>query len=230
MDKCSGLCRPVSYETSHQWMITCGCKYRPFRKTYYNDTHERHDNQLDRVNKSVRHAFVGLREEKWFCVSPEQKAHFEGKSSDWPSDTVATRVPKANVGMFPPDGGTPDYFDEKDRVDGTEDWYEYHSDFLPEELTLNLNGGRGGYVSQQNVVPLPCAAPRSNEDCISTLCDLLTTSCPQTQILLQNNIDRIIVDSRIRSLLFACIDTPHTHTHNTQHTENCLEQLYSRAR
>ena len=200
LDQSSGLCRPVSYETAHQWMITCGCKYKPFRKTYYNDTHERHDNQLDRVNKSVRHGFVALREEKWFCVSSEQKRRFERKYSDWPSDEMSTRVPKLNVGMFPPDGGSPDYLAERDQNDSIEDWYEYHSDFLPEELTMTLNDGSGGYVSQRRFALLPCAAPRSNEDCISRLCDLLTTSCPQTQILLQNNIDRVVVDSRIRSV------------------------------
>ena len=65
IDKCSGLCRPVSYETTHQWMLGCGCQYKPFKKTYYNDTHERHDNQLDRVTKATRHAYTSFREEKW---------------------------------------------------------------------------------------------------------------------------------------------------------------------
>ena len=65
IDKRSGLCRPVSYETTHQWMLGCGCQYKPFKKTYYNDTHERHDNQLDRVTKSTRHAYTSFREEKW---------------------------------------------------------------------------------------------------------------------------------------------------------------------
>ena len=65
LDKRSGLCRPVSYETTHQWMLACGCQYKPFQKTYYNDTHERHDNQLDRVTKATRHAYTAFREEKW---------------------------------------------------------------------------------------------------------------------------------------------------------------------
>ena len=79
IDKCSGLCRPVTYETTHQWMLSCGCKYKPFKKTYYNDTHERHDNQLDRVNKACRHAFTALREEKWYCISPVEKERLKHK-------------------------------------------------------------------------------------------------------------------------------------------------------
>ena len=86
IDKCSGLCRPVSYETTHQWMKCCDCKYKAVQKTYYNDTHERHDNQLDRVNKTCRHAFTALREEKWYCVSPEEKKRLESKYAVWPSD------------------------------------------------------------------------------------------------------------------------------------------------
>ena len=82
------------------------------------------------------------------------------------------------------------------------DRYEYHIDFLPEQLALSLNSGRGGFVSQRKFAILPPAAPR-NEECIERLCDLLTTSCPQTQLVLQNEIDRIIVGSRIRYVLCA---------------------------
>ena len=48
-------------------MLGCGCEYKPYKKTYYNDTHERHDNQLDRVTKATRHAYTSFREEKWWA-------------------------------------------------------------------------------------------------------------------------------------------------------------------
>ena len=202
IDKCSGLCRPVSFETTHQWMMCCDCKYKPVQKTYYNDTHERHDNQLDRINKSCRHAFTACREEKWYCISPEEKKRLEGKYTVWPSDEFCSRIPKRNVGTNPPGVGTLYYRNAKQDVDSEEDWYEYHTDFLPEQLALSLNSGRGGFVSQQNFVILPCAAPRSNQECIERLCDLLTTSCPKTELVLQKEIDRIIVGSSIR---FVCL-------------------------
>ena len=83
IDRSSGLCRPISYETTHQWMLMCGCQYKVFQKTYYNDTHERHDNQLDRVTKACRHLFVSLREEKWYCIPAAKKENFQLKYSDW---------------------------------------------------------------------------------------------------------------------------------------------------
>ena len=83
IDRSSGLCRPISYETTHQWMLTCGCKYKTFQKTYYNDTHERHDNQIDRVTKACRHLFVSLREEKWYCIPAVKKENFKKKYPDW---------------------------------------------------------------------------------------------------------------------------------------------------
>ena len=125
IDKCSGLCRPVSYETTHQWMKCCDCKYKPVQKTYYNDTHERHDNQLDRVNKTCRHAFTALREEKWYCVSPEEKKRLESKYAVWPSDEFCSRIPKQNVGSSPPGRGTPYYQNAKADVESEEDWYVY---------------------------------------------------------------------------------------------------------
>ena len=198
LDKCSGLCRPVSYETTHQWMLSCGCKYKKFEKTYYNDTHERHDNQLDRVKKAKRHGFVSFREEKWYCVSPAEKERLVEQYANWPSGDISQRIPKRDVGAFPPNGGTQTYLDAKESVDGLEDWYEYHTDFLPEELVMGLNSGRGGFVSQRRYVGMPRATPRTNKECIARLCDLLTVSCPQTELLLQKNIDRLVVGSRIR--------------------------------
>ena len=123
----------------------------------------------------------------------------------WPSDDFCTRIPKRNVGSNPPNVGTPHYQNAKRNVECDEDWYEYHTDFLPEELTLALNSGRGGFVSQRKFVILPAAAPRNNRECIDRLCDLLTTSCPQTELLLQNAIDNIIVGSSIRFDLFVCM-------------------------
>ena len=105
------------------------------------------------------------------------------------------RIPKRDVGAFPPSGGTPEYLISKHKVESNEDWYEYHTDFLPEELVHQLNSDRGGFVSQRRLVKLPCSAPRDNCECIKRLCDLLTTSCPQTQLLFQKDIDRIVVGS-----------------------------------
>lgn len=133
-----------------------------------------------------------------YCVSPERKKQLANKYSNWPDDKFAQRIPKRDVGAFPPNGGTPEYLTAKQDVESPDDWYEYHTDFLPEELAHNLNSGRGGFVSQRRVVKLPCAAPRGNDECIKKLCDLLTTSCPQTQMLLQKNIDKIIVGSDIK--------------------------------
>ena len=113
-------------------------------------------------------------------------------------DKFAVRIPKRDVGAFPPNGGTPEYLTAKHKVESTEDWYEYHTDFLPEELAYQLNSNRGGFVSQRRIVKLPCAAPRNNSECIERLCDLLTTSCPQTQLLLQKEIDRLVVGSDIK--------------------------------
>ena len=115
-----------------------------------------------------------------------------------PDDSLAKRIPKCDVGLFPPNGGTPDYISEKNSVDSLDDWYEYHTDFLPEELVLTLNSGLGGYVSQRRSISMPPAAPTRNEECVSRLCDLLTTSCPQTHMLLQQNIDRAVVGNYIR--------------------------------
>ena len=191
-------------------MLTCGCLYKTVKKSYYNDTHERHDNQLDRVTKSYRHAFVCFREEKWWCMSPQEKKGYALKYPNWPSDEFAQRIPKADVGAFPPEGGTAYYKDKKRRVESDEDWYEYHIDFLPEELVVPLNDGRGGFVSQRRYVKMPVAAPRRNKECIERLRDLLTVSCPQTLQLLQKQIDKIIIGSRIRYFYFI-----HTHTHTT---------------
>ena len=230
IDKASGLRRPVSYETTHQWMLTCGCSYNVVRKSYYNDTHERHDNQLDRVTKSYRHAFVGFREEKWWCISPEQKQTFESQYPNWPHDQFAVRIPKHDVGAFPPQGGTPYYQRQKEFVASDEPWFEYHIDFLPEELVFPLNSGRGGFVSQQRSVKMPVAAPRSNDQCIERLCDLLTVSCPQTLQLLQNQVDRVAVGSHITHVRVCCmhacmrvcvyiffIKHARTHTHARTH-------------
>lgn len=115
-----------------------------------------------------------------------------------PDDSLAKRIPKCDVGQFPPNGGTPDYISEKSRVDSLDDWFEYHTDFLPEELVLTLNSGLGGYVSQRRSMKMPPAAPTRNAECVSRLCDLLTTSCPQTHLLLQQNIDRAVVGNYIR--------------------------------
>ena len=143
IDRCSGLRRPISYETAHQWMLTCGCLYKTVKKSYYNDTHERHDNQLDRVTKSYRHLFVSYREEKWWCLSPSDKRKFETKYPNWPPDQLAHKIPKADVGVFPPlGGGTPYYLQQKELVESDEPWFEYHIDFLSEELVLPLNKGR----------------------------------------------------------------------------------------
>ena len=133
-----------------------------------------------------------------YCVSPEEKTSLEKKYPNWPDDKFATRIPKRDVGAFPPNGGTPEYVKAKDDVESTQDWYEYHTDFLPEELAYQLNSNRGGFVSQRRLVKLPCAAPRNNSECTKRLCDLLTTSCPQTQLLLQKDIDRIVIGSEIK--------------------------------
>ena len=133
-----------------------------------------------------------------YCVSPEEKQQLEKKYPNWPDDKFAVRIPKRDVGAFPPNGGTPEYLTAKHKVESTEDWYEYHTDFLPEELAYQLNSNRGGFVSQRRIVKLPCAAPRNNSECIERLCDLLTTSCPQTQLLLQKEIDRLVVGSDIK--------------------------------
>lgn len=217
IDKCSGLRRPISYETAHQWMLTCGCLYKTVQKSYYNDTHERHDNQLDRVTKSYRHAFVGFREEKWWCLSPLQKSTYQLKYPNWPRDELAHRIPKSDVGAFPPRGGTPYYHEQKKLFDSDEAWYEYHTDFLPEELVINLNRGHGGFVSQRRYVKMPVAAPRENDECIERLCDLLTVSCPQTLQLLQKQVDRVVIGSHIRCVR-AYTHMTFLRTHTTHHS------------
>ena len=148
--------------------------------------------------------YTSYREEKWYCVSPAEKTRLRNKYPDWPEDHFANQIPFRDVGMFPPNGGTPEYLRAKEGLGSLESWYEYHTDFLPEELVYSLNSGRGGFVSQRRIVTLPRAAPRTNEKCIERLCDLLTTSCPQTAELLQRDIDRIVVGCSIRS---------YTHTH-----------------
>ena len=120
-----------------------------------------------------------------------------------PDDSLATRIPCDDVGLFPPNGGTRDYIDAKASVDDLDDWFEYHTDFLPEELVLTLNSGLGGYVSQRRSIKMPLAAPKTNDECIDRLCDLLTTSCPETHLLLQRNIDRAVIGTHIRS--FVCV-------------------------
>ena len=137
-----------------------------------------------------------------YCVSPEEKQRLEKKYPSWPHDQFAVKIPKRDVGAFPPNGGTPEYLEAKHAVESTDDWYEYHTDFLPEELVHRLNSNRGGFVSQRRFVKLPCAAPRDNSECTKRLCDLLTTSCPQTQMLLQKEIDKIVVGSDIK---YVCV-------------------------
>ena len=146
--------------------------------------------------------------------------HHNNRYEVWPSDEFCTRIPKRNVGCNPPNVGTPYYRNAKQNVESNEDWFEYHTDFLPEELTLPLNSGRGGFVSQRQFVILPAAAPRSNDECIERLCDLLTTSCRQTEVLLQNEIDRIIVGSSIRFVL--CVFVVVTLTTRTTHIQEML--------
>ena len=133
-----------------------------------------------------------------YCVSPEEKLRLEHKYASWPDDEFAVRISRTDVGAFPPNGGTPEYHRAKRDSESIGDWYEYHTDFLPEELVHDLNSGRGGFVSQRRLVKLPCAAPRDNSECIKRMCDLLTTSCSQTQLLLQTEIDRIVVGSEIK--------------------------------
>ena len=58
----------------------------------------------------------------------------------------------------------------------------------------------------------------TNTECIERLCDLLTTSCRKTEVLLQNEIDRIIVGSSIRFVL--CVFVVVCHTHNTHHSQH----------
>ena len=143
-------------------------------------------------------------------MSPQEKKGYALKYPNWPSDEFAQRIPKADVGAFPPEGGTAYYKNKKRRDESDEDWYEYHIDFLPEELVVPLNGGRGGFVSQRRYVKMPVAAPRRNKECIERLRDLLTVSCPQTLQLLQKQIDKIIIGSRIRYYF----SYTHTHTHH----------------
>ena len=138
-----------------------------------------------------------------------------------PDDSLATRIPCGDVGLFPPNGGTRDYIDAKASVDDLDDWFEYHTDFLPEKLVITLNSGLGGYVSQRRLMKMPLAAPKTNDECIDRLCDLLTTSCPETHLLLQRNIDLAVIGTYIRS--FVCVRVcvcarvcasalPHTYT------------------
>ena len=148
-----------------------------------------------------------------YCVSPEEKQRLEKKYPNWPHDRFAVRIPKGDVGAFPPHGGTPEYLEAKHKVESEDDWYEYHTDFLPEELAYQLNSNRGGFVSQRRLVKLPCAAPRDNSECTKRLCDLLTTSCPQTQLLLQKEIDRLVVGSDIKYVLCSLTHS-HIHTHS----------------
>ena len=133
-----------------------------------------------------------------YCVSSEKKLRLEHKYASWSDDEFAVRISRTDVGAFPPYGGTPECHRAKRDSESIDDWYEYNTDFLPEELVHDLNSGRGGFVSQRRLVKLPCAAPRDNSECIKRMCDLLTTSCPQTQLLLQKEIDRIVVGSEIK--------------------------------
>jgi len=148
-----------------------------------------------------------------YCVSPEEKQRLEKEYPNWPHDRFAVRIAKSDVGAFPPHGGTPEYLEAKHKVESTDDWYEYHTDFLPEELAHQLNSNRGGFVSQRRLVKLPCAAPRDNSECTKRLRDLLTTSCPQTQLLLQKEIDRLVVGSDIKCVLCSLTHS-HMHSHS----------------
>ena len=78
------------------------------------------------------------------CLPPEDKVALEKKYPNWPPDEFAHRIPKHDVGAFPPRGGTPHYLKQKELVESDEPWFEYHIDFLPEELVLPLSNSFNG--------------------------------------------------------------------------------------
>ena len=84
------------------------------------------------------------------------------KYQDWSKD-MHNRIPVKDVGCFPVRGGTEYYKTMATDAQTDEDWYEYHVDFLPEELTATLNEGRGGFVSQRRKVCLPRSCPRAED-------------------------------------------------------------------
>ena len=65
-------------------------------------------------------------------------------------------------------------------------------DFMPDKLRGELNGGIGGYVSQRRKCARlkPCA-PRTDEDLIPLLCDLLVVTSAQLHERLRFHLDRL---------------------------------------
>lgn len=133
-----------------------------------------------------------------YCISPSKRRTMMAKYKDWPSKQH-TRIPVKDVGRFPIHGGTEDYVHNLDSADD-EEWYEYHVDWLPEELAQTLNGNRGGYVSQRSVVYLSRSAPRLDDTAglVERLSDLLVVSDPNTRDVLQRQVDRSLVGQKVK--------------------------------
>ena len=88
---------------THTLILRAGCEYDTFKKTYYVDTHERHDVVLDRVNKCVRDSFIELREPHWVAFSTSELKQLKTTYGDkWPADKLASKIPVEDVGQFPP--------------------------------------------------------------------------------------------------------------------------------
>ena len=84
-----------------------------------------------------------------------------------------------------------------------EPWIEYNVDFMPDDLRVNFNGGIGGYVSQRALCTKlkPCA-PRTDEELIPLLCDLLVVSSPQLHGRLRREIDDLTISQVVKKEFF----------------------------
>lgn len=84
-----------------------------------------------------------------------------------------------------------------------EAWTEYHVDFMPDVLRGGFNGGIGGYVSQRRTCnQLKACAPRTDEELIPLLCDLLVVTSSQTHDLLRWHLDRKVILMTVRKEFF----------------------------
>lgn len=84
-----------------------------------------------------------------------------------------------------------------------ENWIEYHVDYMPDDLRGDLNGGIGGYVSQRRLcVSLRPNAPRTDEELLPLLCDLLVVSSVQLHDRLRRDLDSLVIGTVVGKEFF----------------------------
>ena len=89
--------------------------------------------------------------------------------SSRPADNVATRIPVSDLDV--------DDYPWAADIDATsQDAWEYHVDFLPEQLRIHFGGGKKSQRKTTSAGEFPCAAPRDDATVVARLKEMLVTT------------------------------------------------------